>query len=40
MDGGGRYCVCIENMFAADQDKANRETVAVSEREIQLWGLL
>ena len=40
MDSGGRFCVCIENMFATDQDEENKETVAVSEPAIQLWGLL
>ena len=40
MDSGGRFCVCIENIFATDQDEENKETVAVSELAIQLWGLL
>ena len=40
MNCGGSFSVCIENMFATDQDEANRETVAVSEPGIQLLGLL
>lgn len=39
MNCGGRICVCIENMFATDQDEANREIVSVSEPAIQLLGL-